>query len=175
MVNDSTVLNFSILYYKAIACDFKMECYVCTEDCYTLSPCKCTNLALCNDCYAKLLIYGNKRCSICLDGFPIEEEIIMEEGRREGEELFIENELNAFWIVFPIMMRPHPHTTFPECSRIDAAMDIIRNAVFFLIYYLIYEAVIQPEHFFMAEGLMFGLIVHIVLCVCIRHTCAKNM
>lgn len=147
-----------------------MECYVCTEDCYTLSPCKCLNLALCNDCYAKLLIYGNKKCSICLEEFPIEEEIIIEE-----EEIIKEDKLDAFWIFLPIMMRPHPYTTFPECSRIDAAMDIIRNVVFFFIYYLIYEALMQPEHFFMYEAVMFGLIVHIVLCVCIRHTCAKNM
>ena len=153
----------------------KMECYVCTEECYTLSPCKCMNLALCDDCYAKLLIYGNKKCGVCLEEFPIPEEIVSEEIEPVNINPDENNKLSAYWIFFPIMMRPHPHTTFPECSRIDGAMDVLRNLVCFLIYYFIYETVMQPKKFYMYEALMFGVVVHIVLCVCIRHTCAKNM
>jgi hypothetical protein len=152
-----------------------MECYVCTEDCYTLSPCKCLNLALCNDCYAKLLIYGNKKCSVCLEAFPILEEIDSEEIAPVNTIVVNEDKLNSYWIFFPIMMRPHPYTTFPECPKTDAAMDIIRNIVCFIVYYFIYETIMQPEHFFMYEAIMFGIVVHIVLCVSIRHTCAKNM
>ena len=48
-----------------------MECYVCTEPAFTLSPCKCKNLYLHDDCYAKLLAYDNKRCGICLQDYPL--------------------------------------------------------------------------------------------------------
>jgi len=48
-----------------------MECYVCTEPAYSLSPCACKNLYLHEDCYAKLLLYNNTRCGICLQDYPL--------------------------------------------------------------------------------------------------------
>jgi hypothetical protein len=48
-----------------------MECYVCTEPAFSLSPCACKNLYLHEDCYAKLLAYDNKRCGICLQDYPL--------------------------------------------------------------------------------------------------------
>ena len=47
------------------------ECYVCTDACDTLSPCKCKNLFLHENCYAMLLLYENKKCGVCLEDYPL--------------------------------------------------------------------------------------------------------
>lgn len=148
----------------------KMECYVCTEECYTLSPCKCMNLALCNDCYAKLLVYGNKKCSICLEEFPVIEENTDEDSVEEDRS----DKLNPLWIFFPIMMRPHPHTTFPDCHRFDACVDIFRHIVFVFFYCLLYEIIFRPNQMDISNPLMFAFVIHVILCICIRHACAKK-
>ena len=48
------------------------ECYVCTEECYTLSPCNCTNAYLHEDCYAKLIAckYIDNNGSLAKERFP---------------------------------------------------------------------------------------------------------
>ena len=82
------------------------ECYVCTDACDTLSPCKCKNLFLHENCYAMLLLYENKKCGVCLEDYPLVDikpitTIVQEE---EEEEI----EPNPLWIFCPIMMRPQP-------------------------------------------------------------------
>ena len=48
-----------------------MDCYVCLEPCQTLSPCKCSDLYLHQNCYAKLLAYDNFYCTVCREMYPI--------------------------------------------------------------------------------------------------------
>ena len=81
------------------------ECYVCTDACDTLSPCKCKNLFLHENCYAMLLLYENKKCGVCLEDYPLVDIKPITTIVQEEEE---EIEPNPLWIFCPIMMRPYP-------------------------------------------------------------------
>lgn len=49
-----------------------MECYVCLEEnCYTLSPCKCTNLSVHPHCYAEV-VANFKECGVCREPFCLD-------------------------------------------------------------------------------------------------------
>ena len=86
-----------------------MECYVCTDIAYTLSPCDCKNLYLCQECYAKLLAYDNKHCGICLKDFPLPDieapEVIIEKPRRETISIW-------YPIICRSSLRPHNSCDF---------------------------------------------------------------
>lgn len=61
-----------------------MECYVCLEEnCYTLSPCKCTNLYVHPHCYIQV-VQNFKECGICKE--PFYDQFIKYEFQEEGEE-----------------------------------------------------------------------------------------
>ena len=101
------------------------ECYVCTDACDTLSPCKCKNLFLHENCYAMLLLYENKKCGVCLEDYPLVDmkpitTIVQEE---EEEEI----EPNPLWIFCPIMMRPYSFKLNVIYTGLDVLVDIIIN------------------------------------------------
>jgi hypothetical protein len=47
-----------------------VDCYICFEECETLSPCKCRDLRLHTCCLEIQKIYGYDRCKICDTKFP---------------------------------------------------------------------------------------------------------
>ena len=68
-----------------------MECYVCLEEnCYTLSPCKCTNLYVHPHCYVQVAL-NFKQCGICKEPFYTNFVEIEEEQELEGSDEDNEN------------------------------------------------------------------------------------
>ena len=81
-----------------------MDCYVCMEPCQTLSPCKCTDLFLHDDCYAKLIAYDNFSCTVCREMYPID--INDDESDMPDDD---ERPKNPLWcrVVIPLQCRRH--------------------------------------------------------------------
>lgn len=100
-----------------------MDCYVCLEPCQTLSPCKCSDLYLHQNCYAKLLAYNNFYCTVCREMYPIyikddfEPNEVTEEDLEVGDEETSEPNYpkNPMWcrVCVPMQCRKyreqHPH------------------------------------------------------------------
>ena len=151
------------------------ECYVCYDTCYSLSPCKCTNLYLCNICYAKLIIYNNTKCTICSSPYPpsdlklvgdVEDEMILMENEEE-EEL----KIGLIWFFLPILMRPHPFTTFPN-KYLDMLLDVGRCSFCILICTYFVSLARRSTPFENPINAIWGLFLFIFLCTMIRHSCA---
>lgn len=83
-----------------------MDCYVCMEPCLTLSPCKCTDLFLHEDCYAKLIAYNNFSCTVCRENYPVE----IHEDEPDDIPDDEESPKNPTWcrILLPLQCRRHP-------------------------------------------------------------------
>ena len=100
-----------------------MECYVCTEPAFTLSPCKCKNLYLHEDCYAKLLAYDNKRCGVCLQDYPLPDlespTVYIEKEDEERDELIRHN------MFIPILLRDHAIAK----NLCDGLMEPVRHII----------------------------------------------
>ena len=110
------------------------ECYVCTDACDTLSPCKCKNLFLHENCYAMLLLYENKKCGVCLEDYPLVDikpitTIVQEE---EEEEI----EPNPLWIFCPIMMRPQPFKLKAIYMGLDTIIGLL---LIFMVLYIYFD------------------------------------
>ena len=150
------------------------ECYVCTEECYTLSPCNCTNAYLHEDCYAKLIACKYKKCTMCLADFPVPEPVHIE----EADDIYIgldEDEINIVWWLTPILMRPHPHTSFNDC---DVIIDFPRNILWVVSYMLLFHSLDYPDdpliNIFSTKSTtewFYSIILHLMICVIIRHWC----
>ena len=148
------------------------ECYVCYDACYSLSPCKCTDLYLCNNCYAKLILYNNTKCTVCSAPYPpshlkvvadVEEEMENE----EEEEL----KIGLMWFFVPIMMRPHPFTTFPN-KHLDVLLDVGRSSFCILICTYFVSVARDESPFETVVNAIYGLLLFLFFSIMIRHSCA---
>ena len=107
------------------------ECYVCLDECYSLSPCKCENLYLHLECYTKLIAYNNYECKVCKAPYPIRDSVIdAMEGfhAQETEEGYDEDAhvVSTTWYLFPILCRPRQLKTLRHLSWRDVALDPLR-------------------------------------------------
>lgn len=144
------------------------ECYVCTDIAYTLSPCKCKNLFLHEDCYAKLLAYDNIKCGVCTEPFPLPRidpivNIIVEPP--------VSRKLSLIWFFFPILMRPHPFICIDKCLNLDIVLDVIRNMVGLYFSSSLISLIMQSN---LNNGSIwvYGFVLYISLCLVIRQTFA---
>lgn len=118
-----------------------MECYVCTEPAFTLSPCKCKNLYLHENCYAKLLAYNNKRCGVCLQDYPLPDlespAVYIEKEDEERDELIRHN------MFIPILLRDHAIAK----NLCDGLMEPIRHIVIICLFFMAMKAIFDSEAF----------------------------
>lgn len=97
------------------------ECYICLEETFFQSPCKCTNLPLCENCLEKLRIYNYKECKVCKEKYPLREEEVID-------------------IKIEEIQRPTVHRYTPYCCRrylektnvVFCFIDILINILAFL-------------------------------------------
>lgn len=146
------------------------ECYVCYDACYSLSPCKCTDLYLCDNCYAKLILYNNTKCTVCSAPYPPSHLNLVSGAEDENEE---EDELKIglIWFFIPIMMRPHPFTTFPN-KKLDMLLDVGRSS-FCILICTYFSALARGEPLFENPiNAIFGLLLFLFFSIMIRHACA---
>ena len=144
------------------------ECYVCTEMAYTLSPCKCTNLFLHENCYAKLLAYDNTKCGVCTEPFPLPKIDPIVNITIEPPAL---RKLSLIWFFFPILSRPHPFIYMEKCMNIDIVLDVIRNMIgLYFISSLI--SLIMQSNLNNGSIWVYGFVLYIALCLVIRQTFA---
>lgn len=147
------------------------ECYVCTDACDTLSPCKCKNLFLHENCYAMLLLYDNKNCGVCLENYPLVDikpitTIVQEE---EEEEI----EPNPLWIFCPIMMRPYSFKLKAIYMGLDVLVDIIRNMVLLFLWANIIS-LLTASNLNNAAVWVYGFCLHVAVCMFVRHGFASK-
>jgi len=153
------------------------ECYICTDECYTLSPCKCKNAYLHQECYTRLIAYEHKQCSICLADFP-RKEFSEESSERSAEISEGIPKLHPLWAIAPILMRPYPGHSF---NNIDVALDIPRNVIWIMGYVCIFHRIDYPDQSLwnifklisIIEWLMCSIL-HFSLCVTIRHLLKRD-
>ena len=152
------------------------ECYVCTEECYTLSPCKCKSAYLHDVCYAKLIAYDNKNCTICLTEFPKPEIDISTElsSEHHAHEIYPP----CYWVITPLLMRPVYYQPF---NVVDSYIDVLRNILWLIVYMCIFHSIDYPdtsmEHIFDQSELinwLMCIIIHITVCVIVRSACTKK-
>lgn len=117
------------------------ECYVCCEECYTLSPCKCTNAYLHSECYYKLLEYKQTQCTMCLSSFPIPNDVYQNQIPLYVDEIDTASSINeefddpeyeqsCLWWFVPFLMRP-PHVySFNMC---DPFVDFPRSMFYIIV------------------------------------------
>ena len=61
-----------------------------------------------------------------------------------------EDEINIVWWLTPILMRPHPHTSFNDC---DVIIDFPRNILWIVFYMLLFHSLDYPDiNIFSAES-----------------------
>ena len=53
-----------------------------------------------------------------------------------------EDEINIVWWLTPILMRPHPHTSFNDC---DVIIDFPRNILWIVFYMLLFHSLDYPD------------------------------
>lgn len=110
------------------------ECYVCTEIAYTLSPCKCKNLYLHDDCYGKLLAYDNKHCGVCLEPFPLPD--------LEAPDIYIKPPPpvpKVEFLCIPIAMGR------PAIGMKDSIMEPVRHAIYLVLLFNLLKIIIFPS------------------------------
>ena len=114
-----------------------MECYICTEPAFTLSPCKCTNLYIHDHCYATLIAYNHTKCSICLEEYPIKDTTKDIESMDEEED----DEPIKYNMCVPILLRSNLKS-YHSC---DILLEPFRHLliVFFLMNVL--KIIFQPD------------------------------
>tara|TARA_B100000676_G_C18085535_1_gene854704 strand:- start:3976 stop:4425 length:450 start_codon:yes stop_codon:yes gene_type:complete len=138
------------------------ECYVCTEMAYTLSPCKCKNLFLHDDCYAKLLAYDNKQCGVCLEDFPLPD--------LEAQDVYVEKKIRTNYCL-PILFR----TVKTPVNKWDLMVDPLRHLVAEFIFFNVFKFVIKTSSYqmFLFDGediyiLVLSLIVYSMFALAVR-------
>lgn len=110
------------------------ECYVCTDIAYTLSPCKCKNLYLHDDCYGKLLAYDNKHCGVCLEPFPLPD--------LEAPEIYIkppETVHKVELLCVPILMGRR------AIGMKDSIVEPLRHMVYLVLLFNVLKLIIFPS------------------------------
>lgn len=160
------------------------ECYVCTDMCYTLSPCNCTNAYLHEECYSRLIAYNNKKCTICLADFPIQTIPPKEssaELSEERSELFEEDDIlypPIWYIIMPILMRPYYYSPL---NSTDAYFDFPRNMLWVTGYMSLFHVIDNPDiewsAIFSTPSIIqwfMCIIIHISFCILVRHTLTKK-
>ena len=105
------------------------DCYVCMEECYTLSPCKCVNMYLHEDCYATLLAYNNHSCKICNETYPdkpidIAIDLHDDESDEDDEDVC----LCSPWYMTPMSCRPFQFDYHPAFYCYDLMLEPVRYA-----------------------------------------------
>lgn len=118
------------------------ECYVCTDTSYTLSPCKCKNLYLHQDCYDKLLAYNNKHCGVCLEPFPFPEV--------EAPDIYInihETETKVHISCIPIVVGR------TSSGIIDSIMEPLRHTLYIFLLFNLLKFIIFPSNYTIAFAL----------------------
>lgn len=93
------------------------ECYVCMENCYSLSPCGCTQLYLHGDCLTLLIEYGNRYCKVCNTDYPSECIVNSTVGP-------INN--NILWYILPTHFRSKSFSKTRKWLCIDYVFDFLR-------------------------------------------------
>ena len=117
--------------------DFDMECYICTDKCDTLSPCTCQELYLHQDCYAKLLAYDHKKCTVCNTPYPLEIEVPRETSidSMEDEDIF-ERKPSRWWMLVPLYLRPNDVWVMSEA---DILFELIRTPIWLFMFMTIWS------------------------------------
>jgi hypothetical protein len=106
------------------------DCYICMEECYTLSPCKCVNMYLHEDCYAKLLAYDNDSCKICNEPYPDKpSDIFIDLEDDESEEDDENNCSFSAWYITPMMCRPLHFDSHSVFYCYDLMFEPVRYAI----------------------------------------------
>lgn len=118
--------------------DFDMECYICTDQCDTLSPCTCEQLYLHEDCYAKLLAYDHKKCTVCNTPFPLEIEDVVPELSVDSMEEEDERprKPNKMWVLVPIYLRPRDICAMYEA---DILIELIRTPIWIFMIMILFS------------------------------------
>lgn len=146
------------------------ECYICLEETFFQSPCKCINRPLCENCLEKLRIYNYKECKVCKEKFPPREEEVIE-------------------IKIEQIQRPNEHTYTPYCCRaylekshpIVCIIDLIINLLaFFFVLFVLSCLLIDTGDYSCTDprALMFtffpSLISYIVISCCFNAYCTPQ-
>ncbi len=101
-------------------------CYVCFEECDTVSPCDCKNMPLHDHCLETLRVYRHKECKVCKAAYPPSETphlLSSSESDEEYEEEEEEQKLPVYWFIFPYAMRPpHYSQRYSECGEFGRAI-----------------------------------------------------
>ena len=93
------------------------ECYICLEDTPLLSPCKCVERYLCENCMEKLRIYNYKRCTVCGTKYPkVYEEII---------DVHIDIEPDEEFTCLPCCLRKRGERHLPKYCILDLFVHIV--------------------------------------------------
>ena len=102
------------------------DCYVCMEPCFTLSPCKCTNLFLHEHCYYHLLEYKHYECTVCKENYPHVNIYSEDTDTYSEEEEDDEEPKNSWWCIVcvPLPCRRIQGTYHNAC---DACCDHVRH------------------------------------------------
>jgi hypothetical protein len=115
--------------------DFNMECYICTDKCDTLSPCTCEQLYLHQDCYAKLLAYDHKKCTVCNTPFPLEIESQHENSIGSTDSMEDEDEVyikpSGWWVLVPLYLRPRDVWVLYEA---DILFELLRTPIWLVMF-----------------------------------------
>ncbi len=129
--------------------EYDLVCYVCMEYCQTLSPCRCENMYLHQQCYEKLLEYNNHHCTVCKEPYPhLEEHIVIEdtdeysEFDEEDDEVYDKNAL-CCRILVPIQLR----TIYVyKPSACDQCVNPFRHVAFVWLICVIWCQIIQDKN-----------------------------
>lgn len=147
------------------------ECYVCTDISYTLSPCKCKNLYLHQDCYAKLLAYNNKQCGVCLEPFPLPD--------LEAPEIYVKPSVpvqKVESLCIPILMGR------PPIGIKDLIMEPVRHTLYLFLLFNLLKFIIFPSTYtfafvFTTSDILTFIVttfVYLFLVITVRGTCFNN-
>ena len=136
-----------------------MECYVCTEVAYTLSPCKCKNLYLHQKCYEKLLAYENYKCNVCLTPFPIAVKDV-EEAKEEPTRFTV-----PICKIKPIVCR----RDLLLLHEVDIMLEPFRHIVLWYVLLCCIKLLFQPLPFTFVPGFddVYFIIFSVIFYICI--------
>ena len=164
--------------------EFYMECYICTDKCDTLSPCTCEQLYLHQDCYAKLLAYDHKKCTVCNTPFPLEIENQQENSIGSIDSMEDEDEHiplqkpSKWWVFVPLYLRPSDVWVMYEA---DILIELFRTPIwlfgFMTLFSIAYEDPIWDNWYDMnahMELYISAIVTMILVSTFVKSFCISN-